>query len=109
MNKSSEAESNIIKEQELTQAVITLSDEIWPIEDSLNKASLLLQAISEGYFEKFDEEKEKDRTWICYEFSRYSTYTSMIEDYVFKAKQGIKSLTEREEQAYRQEKETKTA
>ncbi len=88
------------KEQELTKALITLSDEIWPIKENLKKACILLQEITDEYFSKYENKKEKDELGILWEFSRYGTYAEMIDDYVHAAKKGIEDLTEIIEQDY---------
>jgi uncharacterized protein YeeX (DUF496 family) len=89
------------------KAVVALSDEIFALEDKLDKACLLIQELNDKYFLKYDMEKEENKKWIWWEFSRYKIYADMIDDYVFEAKEVIDKLRKIEERYYDEKKKLK--
>lgn len=93
-----------MNEKNLDQAVIDLGDELFPIEENLKKACLLLQEITDDYFRKYNSDKGDDRLFILYSFERYGIYADMIDDYVLAAKKHIDKLNEIQSRIYEQEK-----
>ena len=76
-------------------AAESLHDEIWPIEDKLEKACLIMQEIEEEYFNKYNNGKKEDGFGIIYNHSRYELFTKIVSDYIYGAKKEIKVLCER--------------
>lgn len=91
------------KEYNIEQAVKTLSDEVWEIQDKLEKSMILIQEITDEYFLKYDRDKEEDRTFMSWEFPRYRIYSEMIFDYVHAAKSKVDELKQIEIDAHERE------
>lgn len=83
------------REQELNQAAHTLSNNVWDIADKLRKSCVLLQEISEEYFQKYDSTKKENQFSILWEFRRSGTIVEMIYDYIVEAKKLTEALEER--------------
>lgn len=98
-NKKSDAE----REQRLDEAARVLDDEIWPIKDKLEKAGLIMQELTDEYFEKYSQGKEDDRIGILIEFQRNRIYINIVHDYLFQAKEAIAGLEARVDRAYEQQ------
>lgn len=73
-------------EQEKKHAREVLTDEIWDIYENLSKANLLIQGITQEYFQMYDPRKEKDMVFIRHYFENKSLYAEMLSDYLWKAK-----------------------
>ncbi|MPM25785.1 hypothetical protein SDC9_72285 [bioreactor metagenome] len=70
------------REQRLNQASYELSDEIIKVKDRLDKAHLLLEEITDEYFDEYDIKDEEDCSAIIWEFSRNAKRANIIFDYV---------------------------
>lgn len=86
-------------ENKLDQAARVLTDELFPITDKLEKACLLLQDITEDYFQRHDPAKQEERFWIVWGFSRATTQAEIIFDYVIMAKKALEELEARADRA----------
>lgn len=75
-----------------TEAMLTLSDELYTIKGDIEKAMALLQEVTTEYFQRYDSDKKDERAYILYDFDRAALYASVVEDYVYNAKNTINAL-----------------
>ena len=87
MNKNYEMKKN--------NAASVLTDEIVDIFGKINKAMALMQEVTDDYFNRLNPSDEEDRTEIAMGFRRSRLYASVVEDYVFEAKQAVLDLVAR--------------
>lgn len=86
------------------QGMAALIDEITEIKNDLDKANVLVNELLREYFEKYENPTNGDmRAGIIIEFARNKTYTEIISDYVFQAKQRIEKLEARGDEIVRSE------
>ncbi|MGE4274419.1 MAG: hypothetical protein AB7E31_16425 [Desulfitobacterium sp.] len=93
------ADWEVKHDQKLDQAAHVLSDEIWPIKAKLDRAFLMLQYLTDGYFRKYHQDNTNDHQWITYEFSKNETIAEIIDDYVYQTKEALGELEARAKRA----------
>jgi hypothetical protein len=76
----------------MSEAALKLDDELLDIDSALENARFLIGDITCEYFCKYNNEEEKDRFYICYDFERYRICANMLFDYIIKAEDKIKEL-----------------
>lgn len=75
-----------------TKAMLALSDELYELKNSIEKANTLLQEVTTEYFQRYDRDKTEERAYILYDFDRAALYASVVDDYVYNAKKTINAL-----------------
>ncbi len=90
------------------EAAEALADEIFDLTNELNKTEFIMQELSDEYFRKFKNDVEQDRLAILWEFSRYSAFSEILGDIIYRLTKTTESLNGLKKQAYA-EKEAMSA
>lgn len=75
-----------------TKAMLALSDELYELKNSIEKAMGLMQEVTTEYFQRYDRDKKEEWDYIVFDFNRAALYASVVEDYVYNAKNTINAL-----------------
>lgn len=90
------------------EAANVLSDEIFDLSIAIEKARVVMQEITNGYFQKLSNEVEGDRTSILWDFNRVGVFAEIADDLMLKMCQiveelnGLKNADTKEEKVARQ-------
>lgn len=69
-----------------------LKDMIWPIEDKIEKANLMIGDVQDDFFRKYDPDKEEDINYMRYCFRRYCLQNDIAWTLIWEALNEIKEL-----------------
>ena len=78
---------------EQAQAAYTLSDEIMDMRMALDRAEIIMQDLTEEYFNKYDSHSEDGRTSIAWEYERYTLKSEIVSEYLYKIRAILDSLS----------------
>lgn len=88
-----------------SEAARVLSDEIFDLSIAIEKARVVMQEVTDGYFQKLSNDVEGDRTSILWDFNRVGIFAEIADDLMFKMCQiveelnGLKNADTKEEKA----------
>ena len=90
MNKTETTPPNVLKTLSKEIYETTCKSELLPI--TVEKARILIDDISQDYFDKYDPENEKDLDYIKGYFELYRLKTNIFLDYFWKIEQTANEL-----------------
>lgn len=91
------------------EAARALADEIFDLNNELNKAEYIMQELSDDYFRKYQKENEKDRLAILWDFDRRAAFSEVLGDILVRLVKTAEYLNDLKKQAYAEHKEAMTA
>lgn len=74
------------------EAANVLSDEIFDLSIAIGKARVVMQEVTNGYFQKLSNEVEGDRTSILWDFNRVGVFAEIADDLMLKMCQIVEEL-----------------
>lgn len=90
------------------EAARALADEIFDLNNELNKAEYIMQELSDDYFRKYQKDNKTDQFKILWDFDRRAAFSEVLGDILVRLVKTAEYLNDLKKQTYA-EKEVMSA